>query len=565
MEQKIQKSDGLAALILVVVGFFSYCRILKFGFTDVDALSLIGTGRFSSLAEFIGLWKSELMGGRMPNATYYRPFLSVFYGVQEKFWSLNPMGYHLVNILLHLGNAIWVYLLGRLLFPSLKRCYPFLAALFFLWHPLQVENVPAIARLGDLLGTFLIAGSLVFYLLRGRIYFLLSFMFASLALFTKEPAILIIPVIFLAEFLLGDGKKPFKKTAPFWIMAVLFLITRAVVLRGVGGYIPDENASGFLADFLLRFKYNLMGHLFGLGLAGFSGETFQQIITFFKAHNFFGVIAIGSLVFILVLYLKRHTKNKIFYLLLAFILFQMVMIHLSFFMFRYLYLTLIPFSLLLVNEIGFFMQKVKEQRRFNWQLLPGVLAVLVFTSCLWAGPWVDFKLYHRWQEAGQITKNSTDQIADLLIEHPKASTLFLLSTPFKHLYRERNYFFWDIPQTQILLEHAVQDFVNMRFPERRIKVLGLNYLFLTGDEKTYVGQAKSVSPHRIDITAVKNAQIIEHPWTIIPGRAAGKEIFELTIVEGGREAQITLKGKPLPVGETLIINYATGGKWQVLI
>jgi hypothetical protein len=83
-----------------------------------------------------------------PGATaqYYPLTFSVFW-LGYQLWGLNTSGYHLLNILLHGLNALWVWkILCRLKCPG-----AFAAALLFALHPVHVESVAWISELKNVL------------------------------------------------------------------------------------------------------------------------------------------------------------------------------------------------------------------------------------------------------------------------------------------------------------------------------------------------------------------------------------------------------------------------------
>jgi tetratricopeptide (TPR) repeat protein len=73
----------------------------------------------------------------------------------------NPAGYHFLNLLLHMGNALLLYSLALRLFA---RAGPaFFAAALWAAHPIGTECVANIAGRADLLATMAILGGLLFY------------------------------------------------------------------------------------------------------------------------------------------------------------------------------------------------------------------------------------------------------------------------------------------------------------------------------------------------------------------------------------------------------------------
>jgi len=131
------------------------------------------------------------------NRQFYRPLTSLSYRLDFQVWGLNPAGFHLTNILLHVLNS--VLLLGLLLKFGLDRWASFSGGLLFSVFPAHFENVSWISGRTDLL-SFLFAGlSLLFFLdfLEKKRFFPLavSSLFYLAALLAKENVILL-PVFF---------------------------------------------------------------------------------------------------------------------------------------------------------------------------------------------------------------------------------------------------------------------------------------------------------------------------------------------------------------------------------
>jgi hypothetical protein len=157
----------------------------------------------------------------------YRPFTTFSYLFNYAVLGNEgrPFGYHAVNFLLHWANAWLVFRL--LLRLSARLRLSFATAVIFAVHPVNVESVTNIVGRADLLATFsvLVAGLLY---LRGRNAFALERLGWNLAAglvavfgaFTKESAVMVLPVMVLTDLLCPPaGAGPV--TSPVSLLALL--------------------------------------------------------------------------------------------------------------------------------------------------------------------------------------------------------------------------------------------------------------------------------------------------------------------------------------------------------
>ena len=109
------------------------------------------------LNDIDGLKRIWLELGATPQ---YYPLVFTSFWIEHKFWALDPLGYHLDNIIIHCINAV---LLWRILyFLGVKGSW--LAAAIFVIHPVQVESVGWITERKNLLSGFFSFLSLYFFL-----------------------------------------------------------------------------------------------------------------------------------------------------------------------------------------------------------------------------------------------------------------------------------------------------------------------------------------------------------------------------------------------------------------
>ncbi len=139
---------GLGLLVLV-----SYFPALSGGFVWDDVI-------FSEepvLQRWSGLWSVWFAPADIKNEGHYWPIVYSSFWLEHKLWGLAPMGYHIVNLLLHWVNTLLVWrLLARLSVPGALA-----TAVVFAVHPLHVESVAWLIERKDLLsGLFYFAAAL---------------------------------------------------------------------------------------------------------------------------------------------------------------------------------------------------------------------------------------------------------------------------------------------------------------------------------------------------------------------------------------------------------------------
>ncbi len=131
---------GWRAAILVALALLAYLPLWHAGFVWDDDTMLTGNrliGAGDGLRQF---WFTR-------NAQDYWPVTSTTLWLEWRLWGLNPLGYHLTNLALHLAEVFLLWsVLQRLRIPG-----AWLAALLFAVHPMNVESVTWIAQRKNLM------------------------------------------------------------------------------------------------------------------------------------------------------------------------------------------------------------------------------------------------------------------------------------------------------------------------------------------------------------------------------------------------------------------------------
>ena len=134
----------LLAALLALVTILAYQPVWHAGFIwdDDDYVT-----KNPLLTAPDGLWRIWFS---FDSPSQYFPLAYTAFRLEHLLWGLNPAGYHWVNLLLHVANALLVWrLLWRLGVPG-----SWLAAAIFSLHPVQVETVAWITELKNVLMLF---------------------------------------------------------------------------------------------------------------------------------------------------------------------------------------------------------------------------------------------------------------------------------------------------------------------------------------------------------------------------------------------------------------------------
>ena len=150
---------------------------------------------------------------------YWRPVFSISLALDYSVWGLNPIGFHLTNILLHAINTVLLYLLCKRLRNT--TCAVF-ASLLFALHPIQAHTVNVISTRGDLLAAFFTLLSLHAFFSKKTIPFAIALV---LSLLSKETSMVLPLALLLAWMIVERDKQEMRLLLAFAILS-LYLVVR---------------------------------------------------------------------------------------------------------------------------------------------------------------------------------------------------------------------------------------------------------------------------------------------------------------------------------------------------
>jgi tetratricopeptide (TPR) repeat protein len=233
----------LSGLLLAVVTIFMYQPAWHGGFIWDDDAYVTNNELLTAPNGLRRIWFS------LDSPSQYFPLVYSTFRIEHALWGLNPSGYHWVNLLLHIANALLVWrVLARLNVPG-----AWLAGAIFALHPVQVESVAWITERKNVLMGF---------------FFLLTLL--AWATFvderTKRPWRFYGLALIL--YVLALSAKTTACTLPATLLLILWLQKKAINKRRLSQVVPFlilGIGMGLLAVWWERYHQGTRGVLFALG------------------------------------------------------------------------------------------------------------------------------------------------------------------------------------------------------------------------------------------------------------------------------------------------------------
>jgi Tfp pilus assembly protein PilF len=238
----VWRSPIARAALIVVLTVVAYVPAMRGGFLWDDDLYVTENQALRSLDGLRRIWTTQTTVQR------YYPLVSTSFWAEYHLWKLQPLGYHLVNILLHAVNAVLVWMILR----RLKIPGALLAGLVFAVHPVNVATVAWVSEQKNTFSMLFYAGAILLYLRfdeEGRWRWYSLSLFAFLLALLSKTAVVMLPVVLLGCVWWRHGRvrrKDLLWSAPFFALSLgLGLLTIRVENSATGG-LPVRTV-GFLS------------------------------------------------------------------------------------------------------------------------------------------------------------------------------------------------------------------------------------------------------------------------------------------------------------------------------
>jgi protein O-mannosyl-transferase len=209
----------LLALLLAVTTILAYQPAWHGGFLWDDDAYITNNELLTAPDGLRRIWFS------LDSPSQYFPLVYTMFRFEHAWWGLTPTGYHVINVVLHIANALILWsLLARLRVPG-----AWLASAIFALHPLQVESVAWITeRKNVLMGLFFLLTirawvEFVDEQTKHRSFFyVLALVLYALALFSKTTACTLPAALLLILWLQGRriNQHRLVQLVPFVVLAL---------------------------------------------------------------------------------------------------------------------------------------------------------------------------------------------------------------------------------------------------------------------------------------------------------------------------------------------------------
>lgn len=257
LDRKLLAAAAIAALTVIV-----YSNSFTAPFQLDDFGSIVNNDAIRSPINLLEIWK------------FYsnRFILYLTFAINFSIHDTAPIGYHIVNTILHAFNGFVIFLIFKEILSlkhfafrmagRYKNTISVLAALIFVCHPIQVNAVTYIVqRTASLAACFYFLA--IYFFIRFRktdkiVYFFFTFIFTIVAMFTKENTITIPFMLLVTElmFFIKESTSSWKKRLLIFFLlfiAVPIIPGTNLVLKGYSQ--SDPNVTFKASTSMDRFEY----------------------------------------------------------------------------------------------------------------------------------------------------------------------------------------------------------------------------------------------------------------------------------------------------------------------
>ena len=388
--------------LIVILTSLVYANSLSNSFVLDDFLVIVYNDFIKSSDNFLSIFSRDYLsppseikylGARNIGSgeSTYRPVVTASYFVDFFLWKLNPFGYHLTNLFLHIINALLLYFLVCLI--SRDKRIALVGALLFALHPVNTEAVNVISFREDLLVFLFFIASFILYIrdrsvfrpgnpglqpgwapfIRQRFY-IASLGLFLLALLSKEAAVTL-PLLLI----LYDRRRFRSRHLGYFAVLLFYFLAHFFILKDFGAVLKWYPGGSFYTNLLTMsrvFATYIKWLFFPIGIHATLPENNPLISYSLMDPWVLPSIALLASCFFIAIIMRKRSKEISFGVLWFFIALLPVSNILpitNYIASRYLYIPVVGFCLL-VPTILFRSSRLRHARRVI------IVTLLVFFS-----------------------------------------------------------------------------------------------------------------------------------------------------------------------------------------
>ncbi len=250
----------------------------------------------------------------------YTPLTLVSFAVDYQLFGLDPTGFHLTSLIVHLLNTALVYLLILTLFHS--RAMSIVVAVFFSIHPLNIETVAWISSRKDLLFVLFYLLSLLAYISYKKngklLWIVLSFVCFILSGLSKPTALTLPLVLILIDYVKDTqiSLRHFVNKLHFFLVSAALFIVGLISALKVNPFNVKPFGYNFIEEVILALYslgYYVYHAIFPHQLTNFHAYPYNDN-SWIGAEYWIGAIFFMGFIALLI-YFRKKEKKYLFALL----------------------------------------------------------------------------------------------------------------------------------------------------------------------------------------------------------------------------------------------------------
>ena len=358
------------------------------------------------------------------SAGYYHPVTILSLAVNYKIGQLDPFGYILFNLVLHLLSVCIVFSIIRKLFKN--DLVAFICALIFGIHPMQVEAVAWVADRKDVIFAFFYLASVFVYLRyiekegKNAIFSYLGvFILFTASLLSKATAVTVPAILILIDYYKGRkfNIKLILEKIPFLILSAIIVFIEMKSQKEYGAIAPKASFAVLQKRFIICYGYDCIFYITRFFAPVKLSACYPTLISlpnklpFVYYAGFLGVLAILAVDIYLI------KRNKIIFFGLTFFLItistglQFRFLNAGMIADRYTYIPFIGLSFI----VAYYFEKVilgvylKGLRKAL--ITAAVIVIIIFSYSTF--------------ERCKVWKNSGVLFTDVINKHPDISVAYV--------------------------------------------------------------------------------------------------------------------------------------------